>query len=96
MSIDSLLTLWIVAGSLFVCFILLLVSLTIKTHRNRVQTGVSGLIGSTGTAETIISKSGKVFVSGELWNAYSDDKIVKGSKVEIVDVEGMTLKVKKH
>jgi membrane-bound serine protease (ClpP class) len=54
------------------------------------------LIGSTGNAETGISKSGKVFVIGELWNAYSDDKIEKGSKVEIVDVEGMTLKVKKQ
>ena len=38
-------------------------------------------------------KEGKVFVHGELWNAVSKQDIAKGSKVKIVQAQGLTLEV---
>ena len=38
--------------------------------------------------------SGKVFVEGEYWNAVSDVPIEAGQPVEIVGINGLTLKVK--
>jgi membrane-bound serine protease (ClpP class) len=38
--------------------------------------------------------SGKVFVEGEYWNAVSETPIEPGHPVEIVAVDGLTLKVK--
>lgn len=37
---------------------------------------------------------GKVFVEGEYWNAVSDSPLDEGEAVEIVGIEGLTLKVK--
>jgi len=42
----------------------------------------------------IDSRSGKVFVEGEYWNAVSDTVIEEGMPVEIVGIDGLTLKVK--
>jgi membrane-bound serine protease (ClpP class) len=42
----------------------------------------------------IDAASGKVFVEGEYWNAVSETPIEPGHPVEIVAVNGLTLKVK--
>src|SRR6185436_11708126 len=42
----------------------------------------------------IDSQGGKVFVEGEYWNAISDVAIPEGQPVEIIGVQGLTLKVK--
>jgi membrane-bound serine protease (ClpP class) len=42
----------------------------------------------------IDSASGKVFIEGEYWNARSDSAVTQGQPVEIVGVEGLTLRVK--
>ncbi|HOM94184.1 MAG TPA: nodulation protein NfeD [Candidatus Saccharicenans sp.] len=74
----------------------LLVYLVIKAHRRRALTGKEGLVGETGQALTPISQAGKVFVHGSIWRAVSDDKIEKGDKVQVVEVQDhLTLKVKK-
>ena len=74
----------------------LLVYLVIKAHRRRALTGKEGLVGETGQALTPIFQAGKVFVHGSIWRAVSDDKIEKGDKVQVVEVQDhLTLKVKK-
>ena len=40
-----------------------------------------------------INDSGKVKINGELWSAISDEPISKGTKVKVLDVEGVKLKV---
>ena len=45
-------------------------------------------------AGCIDAASGKVFVEGEYWNAVSEVPIEPGHPVEIVAVNGLTLKVK--
>lgn len=40
-----------------------------------------------------IDYSGKVKINGELWSAISDVPLKRGTKVKVVDVEGVKLKV---
>jgi len=47
----------------------LLLSLVVRARRNKVETGVEGMIGLTGSAVTDLAPAGKVFVHGEYWNA---------------------------
>jgi membrane-bound serine protease (ClpP class) len=42
----------------------------------------------------IDSRSGRIFVEGEYWNAVSDMPVEKDQPVEIAGVQGLTLKVK--
>ncbi len=59
------------------------------------RVGRESMLGQTANALTPIdTKSGKVFVEGEYWNALSDVPIAQGQPVEIVAIEGLTLKVK--
>ncbi|WP_457644574.1 NfeD family protein [Persephonella sp.] len=69
--------------------------LGLKAQRRRTATGVEGMIGVIGKAETDIDPEGKVFVSGELWNAFSESPIKKGEKIKVVSVEGLRLKVER-
>src|SRR6266545_530439 len=59
-----------------------------------VKVGAQTLIGKTVTALTPIdSRSGRIFVEGEYWNAVSDTPIEKGDLVEIAAVQGLTIKL---
>ncbi|WP_457622153.1 NfeD family protein [Persephonella sp.] len=69
--------------------------LGLKAQRRRTATGIEGMIGVIGKAETDIDPEGKVFVSGELWNAFSESPIKKGEKIKVVAVEGLRLKVER-
>ncbi|MEE3326971.1 MAG: nodulation protein NfeD [Myxococcota bacterium] len=62
------------------------------------QSGVDEMIGSVGKATTSLypSRSGKVFIRGEYWNAMTDEPIDEGVSVEVVAVEGLRLRVKKE
>jgi membrane-bound serine protease (ClpP class) len=59
------------------------------------KTGKEVMKGKTATAETSVdAHGGKVFFEGEYWNAVSDVPVDKGASVEIVGVQGLTLKIK--
>lgn len=77
--------------------LLFIVTLTvaIRAQREKVDTGKEGLIGLTGEARTDITDKGQVFVRGEYWNAWSDERITKGDRIEVLAVKGLRLKVKK-
>jgi membrane-bound serine protease (ClpP class) len=81
-----------------VCFGVIILFLTYKVFkamRKRIETGEEGLCGETGTARTDIdSKSGKIFIHGEWWNAVSDDPIPAGSRVKVLSRDNFILKVK--
>lgn len=61
-----------------------------------VQSGVYALIGKDGIVIEKITnyKNGSVKIGGELWSATSDSMIDVGTRVVVVDIEGVTLKVK--
>ncbi len=75
---------------------ILAIYLVIKAYRSKPVIGSEGLIGEVGIAKSRIAPEGKVFIFGELWNAYSDEVIEKGEKVKIVEVNNLKLKVRKE
>ncbi len=77
-------------------FFLFAVGMGIRAQRRKVATGSLGIIGEVGTAVTDIHIEGSVFIHGEYWNAASDQKIPVGSKVIVLDIDGMKLKVGSH
>lgn len=77
-------------------FFTIAVSLAYKAYKRQPTTGREGLIGAVGAANTAISPKGKVFVEGELWDARSDEDIKEGEEIEVAEVEGLLLKVKRH
>jgi membrane-bound serine protease (ClpP class) len=76
-------------------FFIFAVSMTIKAHLAKPATGREGLMGEIGSATTRLAPEGKVFVHGELWNAYADEVIEEGQKIRVLKAEGLKLKVEK-
>jgi membrane-bound serine protease (ClpP class) len=70
-----------------------LMSIALRARRNKVVTGIQGLIGEIGVAQTPLSPTGKVFVHGEIWNAVSSASLPAGESVIIRKVEGLQLSV---
>lgn len=81
-------------GLLF--FAILLIAL--RAQHRPVQTGSESLIGKTGTARTSVGTEGQVQLESELWSAEQStgsESIGKGDLVEVVEVRGLRLIVKK-
>ncbi len=77
-------------------FFIFALGAAIRAMKRKPTTGKEGLTGAIGkTASDINSKGGTVFIRGEYWNAVSDKKIKKDTEVEVVEVNGLTIKVKK-
>jgi len=72
-----------------------LMTIALRARRNKVVTGVAGLIGAIGEARTDIDPEGKVFVLGELWNAHAPSRVGIGDHVVVRKVEGLELEVEK-
>jgi len=70
-----------------------MMTLAIKAHRNKVVTGVQGLIGQKGIAKTPLNPTGQIFVHGELWSAVSSEPVALGESVVVNKLEGLTLEV---
>jgi membrane-bound serine protease (ClpP class) len=71
-----------------------LMSIALKARRNKVTTGVEGLIGEVGIAQTALAPAGKVFVHGEIWDAVALTEVPAGEKVVVERVDGFRLSVK--
>lgn len=75
-------------------FFVIGVWLSIKTLRTKPFSGDKGLLGQEGDARTLVNKDGgRVFVAGTHWSAWSETEIPEGTKIKVVEVKGMTLKV---
>lgn len=70
-----------------------LVSIAVRARRNKVVTGISGLIGETAVAQTPLTPNGKVFLNGELWDAKSPTTAPAGTTVVVKSVNGLQLTV---
>jgi membrane-bound serine protease (ClpP class) len=69
--------------------------LAFKALRRKPTTGREGLIGEKGRALSAISGGGEVFVHGEIWKALSEEEIQEGDVIEVVEVDGLALRVRK-
>jgi membrane-bound serine protease (ClpP class) len=76
-------------------FFIFVIGKGIRAQFLPVKVGRETLIGKTVISLTPIdSRSGRIFVEGEYWNAVSDMPVEKDQPVEIAGVQGLTLKVK--
>jgi membrane-bound serine protease (ClpP class) len=73
------------------------VYLAIKSQRKKVSSGVSTLVGKEVVvfSDIMPPQLGKVKVTGEIWKAKADEKILKNEFASITAVDGLTLTVKK-
>lgn len=59
-------------------------------------TGKESMIGRKAEiVEPIKEGRGRIFISGEYWNAVSDEEIGEGETCEIIEIDGLTAKVKR-
>jgi len=70
-----------------------LMTIALRARRNKVVTGIEGLIGEVGTAQTVLAPSGKVFVHGEIWDATATSDVNVGQNVVVEKVDGLQLRV---
>src|SRR5213595_3826367 len=76
-------------------FFIFIIGKGLRAQLLPIKVGKETLIGKTMTALTPIdSRSGRIFVEGEYWNAISDTPIEKDEQAEIAAVQGLTVKVK--
>jgi membrane-bound serine protease (ClpP class) len=57
--------------------------------------GLDQMVGLVGRSESAIDPRGKVFVRGEYWNVFADDPIEAGAPIEVIEVDGLTLHVRR-
>ncbi|MCP4582353.1 MAG: nodulation protein NfeD [candidate division Zixibacteria bacterium] len=67
----------------------------LKAQKRKVTTGNKGLVGEIATVKEMNDGQGTVFVHGEYWQALGTDDFPAGTKVKVIGVEGMFLKVDK-
>ena len=76
-------------------FFIAVASLALRAYRMKPRGGTEGIIGEVGVVREEIAPEGKVFVHGEIWRAMAKEKIDEGEKVEVEDIQGLILKVRK-
>jgi membrane-bound ClpP family serine protease len=72
--------------------------LALRAQHRPIQTGSEAMLGKTGTAKSFSAETGQVQVGSELWSAEKaaeSESIGKGDKIEVVEVRGLRLIVKK-
>jgi len=75
-----------------------IVAFALRTLHSPLQSGVQTLVGRTGFAKNDFSPAGQVQIESELWSAEPVDgsgQIRQGESVEVVEVKGLRLKVRK-
>jgi membrane-bound serine protease (ClpP class) len=83
------------ATLLTAAFFLFVVGAGLRAQLLPVRAGKETMLGRITSAVTRIdTTNGRVFVEGEYWNAVSDAPVEPGQPVEIVGINGLTLKVK--
>jgi len=78
-------------------FVFIIHVAVIRSFHRRQVTGREGMIGAQGRVVKPLTPVGAITVKGEYWRAKSvDDNIAADENVEIVGLEGLTLKVKRE
>jgi len=77
--------------------LLFLVRLVVAAQRRRSVTGNAGMMEEPGRALTAIPAGGqgRVATHGEIWNATAEDDVGEGDSVQVVAVEGLSLRVRR-
>ena len=79
-----------------VAFFVFVIAAVLKTFKKKAITGVQALVGKKGVVSADITDAGGIVnVGGEDWQALSDEPVKAREIIEVLEVNGMKLKVKK-
>lgn len=87
---------WLIAVNATVlgAFFIVVVRALLRARRVPVSSGSETLIGRTGVALTDLAPAGRVRVDGEVWSALAEDDLIRaGEQVQVLSVQGVTLRV---
>ena len=76
-------------------FFVIVAGIAFRALRGKPMGGVDGLMGEIGVVREAIAPEGLIFVHGEYWRAFSNEKFEPEERVEVVGIEGLLLKVRK-
>jgi membrane-bound ClpP family serine protease len=86
----------LVAGLAVVIFFIIMHKAVVPSLRRRQMTGAAGMIGLTGKVTQALKPQGVVKIKDEYWQAKSiDDDVDIGEDVEVVEISGLVLEVKR-
>jgi membrane-bound serine protease (ClpP class) len=87
---------WIIPATVVTAaFFIFVVGAGLRAQFKPVRAGKETMLGRTVNAlSRIDTQGGRVFIEGETWNAVSDTPVEAGQPVEVIGIEGLTLKVK--
>lgn len=74
-----------------------LIYLVSKAQVRKTDMGIQAMVGMAGEVINTENRRMKIRIRGEIWNAVADDNAIfeQGTKVEVVQVDGLTLKIVK-
>jgi len=86
---------WLIPATILTTlFFVWIVTEGIRAQFTTSKTGKESMIGKRAeVVEKINAENGRVFISGEYWNAVSNQEIDEGETCEVVDIQGLTIKV---
>ena len=70
-----------------------MLSLLLRSRRRSIITGKEALLGAAGEAVSWQGAEGRVRVGGEIWRARATSPLAPGSRVKVVDRDGLVLVV---
>lgn len=77
-----------------ILFFATILTLAIRSRQRKIVSGVEGMVGKQG--EIVVQNNQQwVMIEGELWHFQADEKLSAGQLVEIENISGLTVKVKK-
>jgi len=76
-------------------FFIFAIYFALKAQNRKVTTGDAGLVGEIATVKEMVNGKGTVFVHGEYWQALGTEDFPVGSRVKVISVEGIFVKVDK-
>jgi membrane-bound serine protease (ClpP class) len=82
------------AVSITSLFFIAVIAIALKAQMRKTLGGEEGMEGEEGQAITDVFAEGKVLIHGEHWNAESDVPVTKGSKIRVIRVDHMKVKIK--
>ncbi len=77
-------------------FFVVAIWLAVKARLSKPISGMEGLIGEEGVAETDLAPEGKVFIHGEIWDAVGEEPVKKGERVRVKEVRGLRVVVERE
>ena len=75
-------------------FFIMVARLFVRARSAKVVTGIEDMIGSTAQVTNITEEGYNVMCHGEIWNAISQYRLIVEQSVQVVELSGLTLKVK--